>query len=131
MITATACSTGLNIPEANRVIQLEPWWNYNTQCQAHHQVLRYGQRKKVYIMVLVGRCDIDGIILAQQEKKTAIKQIWSHLVYDDTDPLAAIPAIPAQDWAAREVVRTRHGESGSDTSEEEDSDKIDSASDLE
>lgn len=54
-----------------------------------------------------------------------------HLVYDDTDPLAAIPAIPAQDWVAREVVHTKHRESGSDSSEEEDSDEIDSALDLE
>ncbi|KAJ8132406.1 hypothetical protein O1611_g1214 [Lasiodiplodia mahajangana] len=71
-------NVGLNITAANRMIIMNPWWNYAAETQAFGRVKRHGQRKPTYLVRLFGKDTIDERIFTLQEKKeTDIKEAMS------------------------------------------------------
>ena len=91
-----------------------------------------GQGKKVYIVILVGKCMIDEHIVKIQNEKTSINRaIWGNMVWDDTDTLTEKPLIPALDWDAKKSRRRKRSWQAPDAPEDEDDNIVDSGEDPE
>ncbi|KAI0404188.1 P-loop containing nucleoside triphosphate hydrolase protein [Xylaria palmicola] len=69
--TIATGNVGLNITVANRMIIVNPWWNYATEAQALGRIKRHGQRKETHVVRLFARDTIDERISLLQEKKEA------------------------------------------------------------
>ncbi|KAI0442523.1 P-loop containing nucleoside triphosphate hydrolase protein [Xylaria telfairii] len=67
--TIAAGNVGLNITAANRMIIMNPWWNYAAEAQAFGRLKRHGQTKETYMVRLFAKGTIDERILALQNKK--------------------------------------------------------------
>lgn len=59
LISLKACSEGVNLPEASRVLFLDPWWNYSTEEQAVARAHRMGQAGDVRATWLLIRGTIE------------------------------------------------------------------------
>ncbi|KAG9040528.1 hypothetical protein FS837_000504 [Tulasnella sp. UAMH 9824] len=60
LIVSLKCGgVGLNLVEANRVICVDPAWNYATESQAYDRVHRIGQQKEVFVNRLIARDTIE------------------------------------------------------------------------
>ncbi|KAG8989210.1 hypothetical protein FRB90_002355, partial [Tulasnella sp. 427] len=71
LIVSLKCGgVGLNLVEANRVINFDPAWNYATESQAYDRVHRIGQQKDVFVNRLIARDTIEERILRIQQGKT-------------------------------------------------------------
>ncbi|KAK0128490.1 hypothetical protein ONS95_000462 [Cadophora gregata] len=70
--TLKTAGEGLNLESANRVISLDPWWNYCSERQAFCRVYRIGQQKETYFTRLIMADSVDQRILELQEEKIAM-----------------------------------------------------------
>ncbi|KAI0459351.1 P-loop containing nucleoside triphosphate hydrolase protein [Xylaria acuta] len=76
--TMAAGNVGLNIIVANRMIIMNPWWNYAAEAQAFGRLKRHGQTKKTYMVRLFAKGTIDERILKLQKQKISeIKEAMS------------------------------------------------------
>ncbi|KAI1757359.1 P-loop containing nucleoside triphosphate hydrolase protein [Xylaria castorea] len=74
-----AGSVGLNITVANRMIIMNPWWNFAAEAQAFGRIRRHGQTKETYLVRLFAKGTMDERILKMQNKKTSdIREAMSH-----------------------------------------------------
>ncbi|KAG8885314.1 hypothetical protein FRB98_001853 [Tulasnella sp. 332] len=70
MLISTKCgSVGLNLTEANRVINFDPAWNFASESQAYDRVHRIGQQKEVIVKRLIVKDSIEERILRIQGGK--------------------------------------------------------------
>lgn len=89
LITAKAGGVALNIQDATVIVQLEIWWNRNTERQAYARAHRQGQENNVKIYRLQARNGrVDAEMLRVQQKKTRInEELMAPLVRaDDEEP---------------------------------------------
>ncbi|KAI0555313.1 P-loop containing nucleoside triphosphate hydrolase protein, partial [Xylaria curta] len=68
--TMGAGNVGLNITVANRMIVMNPWWNYAAEAQAFGRLKRHGQSKETYMIRLFAKGTIDERILELQNYKS-------------------------------------------------------------
>ncbi|MCJ1445310.1 MAG: hypothetical protein MMC23_005815 [Stictis urceolatum] len=64
-----AGGTGLNLVMANKIINMEPWWNLAIESQAYCRVFRLGQDKETEVVRFVAENTVDDKLLAMQRKK--------------------------------------------------------------
>ncbi|TRX96645.1 hypothetical protein FHL15_002547 [Xylaria flabelliformis] len=69
--TMAAGSVGLNITAANRMIIMNPWWNYAAEVQAFGRLKRHGQMKETHMDRLFAMGTIDERIRKLQKLKTS------------------------------------------------------------
>ena len=67
-----AGGTGLNLPAADHVFLLDPWWNPAAEDQAADRAHRFGQQRPVIVYRMVAKDTVEERILALQEKKRAL-----------------------------------------------------------
>ncbi|KAF9784773.1 SNF2 family N-terminal domain-containing protein [Thelephora terrestris] len=73
MLLSTKCgSVGLNLTVANRCINLDLSWNYQSESQAYDRVHRIGQDKEVFVHRLVVRDTVEDRMLRLQETKMGL-----------------------------------------------------------
>ncbi|MCJ1311340.1 hypothetical protein MMC25_005011 [Agyrium rufum] len=61
---------GLNLTCANRVVNVDLWWNSSVEQQAFCRVFRIGQEKQTYITRFVVKNTVDDKLLKMQEHKS-------------------------------------------------------------
>ncbi|CAO3651476.1 unnamed protein product [Mucor hiemalis] len=72
LISLRAGGVGLNLTCANRVIMMDPWWNFSIEAQAIDRVHRLGQSKEVIVTRFVMRDSVEERILEIQNRKHAL-----------------------------------------------------------
>ena len=63
---------GLNLTMANRVINVDLWWNSSIEQQAFCQVFRIGQERETHIQRLAVKNSIDERMISMQDHKTTV-----------------------------------------------------------
>lgn len=76
LISLKAGGTGLNLTAAQAVIHYDPWWNISAQNQATDRAYRIGQEKNVLVYKLVMKDSIEEKIIALQEKKKELADVF-------------------------------------------------------
>ena len=76
LISLKAGGVGLNLTEADTIIHYDPWWNKAAQNQATDRAYRIGQKKNVFVYKLVVRNTIEEKIIALQNKKEKLAEIF-------------------------------------------------------
>lgn len=95
LITGDAGGVGLNITTASIAVQLEIWWNQNTELQAYGRIHRQGQLRQVKIIHLeANNSDIDAIFLRVQRKKMVMNNRLMGPLVRHHDQAPIIPALP-------------------------------------
>lgn len=79
LISLKAGGAGLNLVEANYVIQLDPWWNPAAEAQAFDRAHRIGQQRPVTVYRMVSEGTIEEKIVRMKR----LKQATSDSVIDD------------------------------------------------
>ncbi|KAL9085700.1 MAG: hypothetical protein Q9165_007449, partial [Trypethelium subeluteriae] len=81
LVTAGAGRTGLNLPSTSIVIQLEVWWNSNTEVQAARRCWHQRQEKAVWVIKLwSSQSAIDvGIYRVQKLETKVINKLMKPL----------------------------------------------------
>ncbi len=74
LISLKAGGVGLNLPQADTVIHVDPWWNPAAQDQATDRAHRMGQQSTVFVHKLVAQGTLEERIVAMQTKKAALAQ---------------------------------------------------------
>jgi len=75
LLLSTKCgSVGLNLTSANRCINLDLSWNYQSESQAYDRIHRIGQDKEVFVHRLVVRDTVEDRMLRLQETKRGLAQ---------------------------------------------------------
>ncbi|KAI7905546.1 SNF2 family N-terminal domain-containing protein [Cokeromyces recurvatus] len=69
LISLRAGGVGLNLTCANRVIMMDPWWNFAIESQAIDRVHRLGQSKDVVVTRFIMRDTVEERILEIQNRK--------------------------------------------------------------
>lgn len=69
LISLKAGGLGLNLPEANYVMHLDPWWNPAIEQQATDRAYRIGQKRDVTVYHLVAKNTIEEKILRLHHTK--------------------------------------------------------------
>ncbi|KFY32252.1 hypothetical protein V493_00373 [Pseudogymnoascus sp. VKM F-4281 (FW-2241)] len=93
LITPGIGGTGLNVPEVSIMIQIELWWNLNTEKQMRGRFHRHRQEKEVKVYRLKSNANVDRIIAKNQEAKGSYNDsIMECLIYYDDDEVV-IPAV--------------------------------------
>ncbi|KAI9480559.1 MAG: SNF2 family N-terminal domain-containing protein [Benjaminiella poitrasii] len=69
LISLRAGGVGLNLTCANRVIMMDPWWNFAVESQAIDRVHRLGQTKEVIVTRFIMRDTVEERILEIQNRK--------------------------------------------------------------
>ena len=69
LISLKAGGLGLNLPEANYVMHLDPWWNPAIEQQATDRAYRIGQKRDVTVYHLVAKNTIEEKILRLHRTK--------------------------------------------------------------
>ncbi|KAI7887816.1 P-loop containing nucleoside triphosphate hydrolase protein [Mucor mucedo] len=69
LISLRAGGVGLNLTCANRVVMMDPWWNFSIEAQAIDRVHRLGQLKDVTVTRFVMRDTVEERILTIQNRK--------------------------------------------------------------
>ena len=62
-------SEGLNLTEANHVINVEPWWNNTVSIQSESRAWRIGQKKEVHVYNIYVNNSIEIYVQSVKEKK--------------------------------------------------------------
>lgn len=68
---------GFNIPEANIIIFMGPWWNPSPMRQGEFRVQRPGQTKQVQIVYFIMRDTVENYVVNLAEKKNSIQSSLS------------------------------------------------------
>jgi SNF2 family DNA or RNA helicase len=74
LISLKAGGVGLNLPQADTVIHVDPWWNPAAQDQATDRAHRMGQQSTVFVYKLVAQGTLEERIVAMQARKAALAQ---------------------------------------------------------
>ena len=74
LISLKAGGVGLNLPQADTVIHVDPWWNPAVEDQATDRAHRLGQQSTVFVHKLVAQGTLEERIVAMQERKAALAQ---------------------------------------------------------
>lgn len=69
LISLRAGGVGLNLTCANRVIMMDPWWNFAIEAQAIDRVHRLGQLNEVVVTRFVMKDSVEERILEIQNRK--------------------------------------------------------------
>lgn len=69
LISLRAGGTGLNLPGADYVLHLDPWWNPAVEDQATDRTHRIGQTKPVNVVRLVAQNTIEEAVIALHDRK--------------------------------------------------------------
>jgi superfamily II DNA or RNA helicase len=72
LISIKAGGVGLNLPQADTVIHVDPWWNPAVEDQATDRAHRMGQTNTVFVYKLVAKDTLEERIVAMQERKAAL-----------------------------------------------------------
>ena len=72
LISLKAGGVGLNLPQADTVIHVDPWWNPAAEDQATDRAHRMGQQSTVFVYKLVAQGTLEERIVAMQERKAAL-----------------------------------------------------------
>lgn len=81
LISLKAGGVGLNLPEAEYVFLLDPWWNPAAESQAINRAHRIGQDKSVFVYRFISSGSVEEKILRLQERKRKLAQ---SVISDDT-----------------------------------------------
>lgn len=73
LMTLKFGNEALNIPEANYLYFIDPWWNPSVMLQGEFRIQRPGQKKKVYIVYFIMNHTIECYVMKQTEKKNNIQ----------------------------------------------------------
>ena len=94
LITAKTGGVALNIQDATIIVQLEVWWNRNTERQAYARAHRQGQESDVKVFRLRAKNGmVDAEMLRVQQRKTKLNEkLMAPLVRTD-DEMPDIPSI--------------------------------------
>jgi SNF2 family DNA or RNA helicase len=93
LISLKAGGLGLNLTAADTVIHYDPWWNPAVERQATDRAYRIGQNKSVFVYKLIMAGTIEEKILALQERKKELLDIFD---VDDTEGAKKISAADLQ-----------------------------------
>ena len=74
LISLKAGGVGLNLPQADTVIHVDPWWNPAAEDQATDRAHRIGQDSTVFVYKLVAQGTLEERIVAMQARKAALAQ---------------------------------------------------------
>jgi SNF2 family DNA or RNA helicase len=74
LISLKAGGVGLNLPQADTVIHVDPWWNPAAEDQATDRAHRMGQQSTVFVHKLVAQGTLEERIVAMQARKAALAQ---------------------------------------------------------
>ncbi|MFZ4860708.1 DEAD/DEAH box helicase [Sphingobacterium sp. Mn56C] len=74
LISLKAGGVGLNLPEADYVFLVDPWWNPAVENQAIDRSHRIGQDKNVVVVRLICTDTVEEKIMLLQQKKTLLAQ---------------------------------------------------------
>jgi SNF2 family DNA or RNA helicase len=80
LISLKAGGTGLNLTAADMVIHYDPWWNVAAQNQATDRTHRIGQKNDVTVVKLIAKDTIEERILALQEKKQDLLDLFGEKI---------------------------------------------------
>jgi len=72
LISIKAGGVGLNLPQADTVIHVDPWWNPAVEDQATDRAHRMGQTNTVFVYKLVAKDTLEERIVAMQARKAAL-----------------------------------------------------------
>src|SRR5690606_23544499 len=72
LISMKAGGLGLDLTEADRVCELDPWWNAAAEEPATDRARRIGQQKPVMVYKLVAASTVEDKILELQARKRAL-----------------------------------------------------------
>jgi SNF2 family DNA or RNA helicase len=97
LISLKLGSIGLNIPWANHIIFLHPWWEPCLMSQAIARLLRFGQHKTVYVVHLVMNRTIEFYVTQRADNKKTL----ARSLLDEEDAEAAIEALADSGTAGR------------------------------
>lgn len=76
LISLKAGGVGLNLPEADYVFMLDPWWNPAAENQAISRAHRIGQKHNVFVYRFISRETLEEKIIRLQEKKSALAETF-------------------------------------------------------
>ncbi|KAI9262384.1 SNF2 family N-terminal domain-containing protein [Phascolomyces articulosus] len=77
LISLRAGGVGLNLTCADRIIMMDPWWNFAVEAQAIDRVHRLGQEKPVIVTRFIMQDTVEERILEIQNKKhTLVNQLY-------------------------------------------------------
>jgi len=74
LISIKAGGVGLNLPQADTVIHVDPWWNPAVENQATDRAHRMGQTSTVFVYKLVAMGTLEERIVTMQARKAALAQ---------------------------------------------------------
>ncbi len=74
LLSLKAGGVGLNLPAADHVFLLDPWWNPTVEDQAAGRAHRIGQQRPVVVHHLVAEDTVDERILELQQRKRALAE---------------------------------------------------------
>ncbi|KAK7452108.1 hypothetical protein VKT23_012213 [Stygiomarasmius scandens] len=74
LISTRSGGVGLNLVAANRIVNMDPSWNYAAESQAYDRAHRIGQNKIVFVKRLVIENTIEDRLLQLQEVKTGLAE---------------------------------------------------------
>lgn len=72
LISLKAGGVGLNLPQADTVIHVDPWWNPAAEDQATDRAHRIGQQSTVFVYKLVAQGTLEERIVSMQARKAAL-----------------------------------------------------------
>lgn len=72
LISLKAGGVGLNLPQADTVIHMDPWWNPAAEEQATDRAHRMGQQSTVFVYKLVAQGTLEERIVAMQARKATL-----------------------------------------------------------
>ncbi len=72
LISLKAGGAGLNLPRANYVYHLDPWWNPAVEAQATARAHRLGQEKGVFVQRLLMSHTVEEKMMSLKERKQAL-----------------------------------------------------------
>ncbi len=72
LISLKAGGSGLNLPRANYVYHLDPWWNPAVEAQATARAHRMGQKQGVYVQRLLMRHTVEEKMMVLKARKAAL-----------------------------------------------------------
>lgn len=74
LISLKAGGVGLNLPAADYVFLLDPWWNPAVESQAIDRAHRIGQNRRVFAARLIARDTVEERVLELQEMKRGLAE---------------------------------------------------------
>lgn len=76
LISIKAGGTGMNLPEADYVFLLDPWWNPAVENQAIARAHRIGQTQKVFAYRFISKNTIEEKIKKLQQEKNELAELF-------------------------------------------------------